>query len=91
MSLHPLLMGSPLPALVDSYLEQGVLPASLTTLALPRHPTQALVAFGGWSEGNAVHALSLYNPAFDTWEEVGEGAGGLPLAWAYMAAMFHEV
>ena len=91
MALHPLLLGSPLPALVESYLEQAVLPASLTTLAFPCHSTQALVAFGGWSGGNDMDALSIYNPAFDTWKEVGEGAGGLPLAWSYMAAIFHEV
>ena len=29
------------------------------TLALPRHSTQALVAFGGWSGGNDMDALSI--------------------------------
>ena len=68
----------------------GKLPGAGGPARQPDHPRFPLPFHPGARRPLALDALSL-NPAFDTWKEVGEGAGGLPLAWSYMAAIFHEV
>ena len=81
----------------DSKVSRGAAPAAVGEP--PARPGGKLPGAGGPARQPdhpgarrplALDALSL-NPAFDTWKEVGEGAGGLPLAWSYMAAIFHEV
>jgi len=85
VALHPLLRDSPLPALVDAY---QAAPAChpIPAFAAPRNTSEVLLVFGGWSEGNAVMSVSVYNPVLNSWLEAELE---LPVAWAYMAAVYH--